>query len=136
MEKTVQEERRLDKGAGGSYLANALYVLATAEEAVGHPEEAEKLAKEEMEMAKGKLDPASRAFATIYLVYGIALADQLRDHEAFPFAEMADKAMAPPLPNETYVDKARSAQAHQLLLKLQSRRGATGSPAAEAAGKD
>ena len=135
MEKAVQEERRLDKGAGGSYLANALYVLATAEEAVGHPEEAEKLAKEEMEMAKGKLDPASRAFATIYLVYGIALADQHLDHEAFPYAEMADKAMAPALPNETYVDQVRSAQAHQLLLKLQSRRGATGSQAAEASGK-
>ena len=123
MEKAVMAERRLDNGAGGPYLANALYVLATAEEAVGHPEEAEKAVKEEMDMTKGKLDPASRAFAVIYLVYGQALADQHRGQEALPYVEMANKAMAPTVPNETYVDKVRRAQAQQLLFSLQSRRG-------------
>jgi hypothetical protein len=111
-------------------------VLATAEEAVGHPEEAEKFAKEEMDMAKGKVDPASRAFAVVYLVYGTALADQHRDREALPYAEMANKAMAPTSPNETYLDKVRSALAHQLLFNLQSRLGARGSQAAEAPVKD
>lgn len=77
-------------------------------------------------MAKGKLDPASRGFATIYLIYAAALADQHRDREALPYAEMADKAMAPTFTNETYQDKMRRAQARQLVVSLQSRLGAEG----------
>lgn len=126
MQPTVAADRKLDNGAGGPQLANALYVLASAYVATGHAQEGEKLVKEEMDMAAGKLSPSSRGFAWMYLLYAQALAAEHRDRDALPYAERAWQALGQVKAGDTVTDRKRSAEAQEVLAAVRARLAGSG----------
>ncbi len=123
LERTLSSERKEVGTSSGPYIARALYLLANAYVMTGRPAEAAKLVEEEMRIAQGKLDPASRGYAAIYLVYAQALAGEGRAQEALPYAALADKTLYSEQPGESYPDRVQSSQAHQLYRDLQARLG-------------
>jgi eukaryotic-like serine/threonine-protein kinase len=130
MQRIVQSERKQDGGAGGPNLANYLYVLAWAELSTGNAVEAEKLLKEEMTLAKGKVDPFSRGYGPIPLMYAQVMAAEHRDREALTYDELAIRALGPSQSNEGYQDTMHVAQAHKLFVQLQTRLAAESSSSA------
>jgi len=99
-------------------LAEPLNFLSMAEAATGHYPEAEAAAKEMMDVQTGKVAPTDRRFGASHLLWAQALAGQHRYQEALPHAEIADKLLANGVSPGA---KARSAEAHLLLLDLQSK---------------
>lgn len=134
MEPDVAAERKIDAGHRGPLLSRALYVLAEGYLLIGRPQDAEKLVREEMAMATGKLDPLSRGFGVMDLLCAQALVAQHRDREALPYAVLAVRAMGPEFPTDDQPDRVQRTQAHDLLAKLQAEPSAGGSaPAVSAA---
>ena len=127
MEPDVAAERKLDAGHGGPLLSRALYVLASGYLLTGRPQDAEKLVREEMAMATGKLDPSSRGFGVMDLLCAQALVAQHRDREALPYAMLAVRGLGPQPPNTNQPDRVQSAQAQQLLVRLQAEPSVAGS---------
>jgi serine/threonine protein kinase/tetratricopeptide (TPR) repeat protein len=133
MEPDVAAQRKIDAGHGGPQLSRALYVLADAYLLTGRPRDAEKLVREEMAMATGKLDPSSRGFGVMDLLCAQALAAQHRNREALPYAELAIRSLGPQLASDNQPDRLQRAQAHDLLAQLQSDSSVVGpSPAVSA----
>ncbi|MGA7157711.1 MAG: protein kinase [Acidobacteriaceae bacterium] len=131
MKPIVYDERKADRGAGGPHLANFLYVLSWANLATGNPAESEKLVKEEMALAKGKLSPSSAGFGTMYLLCAQALAAEHRDREALSFAELAVSALGQAEPDDGYQDKQHISQAQVLLATLKTQLATESSGPAE-----
>ncbi len=100
-------------------LAEPLNFLAEADVATGHYAEAEQAAKEMVDVQTGKVAPTDRRFGASHLLWAEALAGEHRYQEALPHAEIADKLLA--MNAVSAGAKARSAEAHQLLLDLQTR---------------
>jgi serine/threonine-protein kinase len=100
-------------------LAEPLNFLAEADVATGHYAEAEQAAKEMVDVQTGKVAPTDRRFGASHLLWAEALAGEHRYQEALPHAEIADKLLA--MNAVSAGAKARSAEAHKLLLDLQAR---------------
>jgi hypothetical protein len=100
-------------------LAEPLNFLAEADVATGHFAEAEQAAKEMVDVQTGKVAPTDRRFGASHLLWAEALAGEHRDQEALPHAQIADKLLA--MNAVSAGAKARSAEAHRLLLDLQVR---------------
>src|SRR5271165_2033611 len=100
-------------------LAEPLNFLAEADVATGHYAAAEQAAKEMVDVQTGKVAPTDRRFGASHLLWAEALAGEHRYQEALPHAEIADKLLA--INAVSAGAKARSAEAHRLLLDLQAR---------------
>jgi len=99
-------------------LAEPLNFLALAYLGTGHYAEAEKAAKEMVDVQSGKVAPTDRRFGASHLLWARALAGQHRYRQALPHAEIADKLLAM---NAVSVGARRmGAEAHQLLLELRA----------------
>jgi eukaryotic-like serine/threonine-protein kinase len=120
MSRDVAINRKLDGGSRAPALSRAIHTLAEAELLTHHPVEAEALVREEMDMAHGKLDANSRGFGLMYLLCAETLVAQHREEEALSFAIKADHAMGQARPTDSYADRVKAAEAHQLLASLQS----------------
>jgi serine/threonine protein kinase/tetratricopeptide (TPR) repeat protein len=99
-------------------LSEPLYYLAKAYVQTGHFEDAEKSARELVEIQTGKVAPTDRRFGASHLIWAEALVGQHRDREALPHAEIADKLLAAGAISPGA--KRMGAEAHQLLAQIQS----------------
>jgi serine/threonine-protein kinase len=103
----------------GPDLSEPLNFLSLAEIATGHYTQGEEHAREMVEVQTGKVAPTDRRFGASHLLWARALAGQHRYQAALPHAEIADKLLAQ---NAVSVGaKQTSAEAHQLLLDIQSK---------------
>ncbi len=100
-------------------LAEPLNFLSLAYVETGHYPEAEKAAKEMVDVQTGKVAPTDRRFGASHLLWARALAGQHRYQEALPHAEIADKLLA--MNAVSPGAKQVGAEAHLLLLDIQSR---------------
>jgi serine/threonine protein kinase len=121
MEKAMPVWRKLEGTSPD--LAEPLNFLTLAELANGHWEQAERHAQEMVEIQTGKVEASDRRFGASHLLWARALAGQKRFSEALPHAEIADRLLAR---NAVSVGaKQSSAEAHQLLLDIQSKPAVT-----------
>jgi len=100
-------------------LAEPLNYLSLAEIGTGHFVEGEKAAEEMVTVQAGKIAPTDRRFGASHLLWARALVGQHRYQEALPHAEIADKLLA--MNAVSPGAKQMGAQAHQVLLKIQSK---------------
>jgi eukaryotic-like serine/threonine-protein kinase len=100
-------------------LAEPLNFLAEADVATGHFTEAEQTAKEMVDVQTGKVASTDRRFGASHLLWAEALAGEHRYPEALPHAEIADRLLAMNAVSEGA--KARSAEAHKLLLEVRGK---------------
>lgn len=100
-------------------LDEPLNFLALAEIETGHYPEGEEAAREMVEVETGKVAPTDRRFGVAHLLWTRALAGQRRYKEALPHAEIADTLLARNAVSNGA--KQASAEAHQMLLDVQSK---------------
>jgi len=106
------------KIAGSSpSLFDPLSFLSRAYVETGRYAEAEKVAKEMVEIETGKVAPTDRRFGISHYLWARALAGQHRYQEALPHAGIADKLLA--LNEVSAGAKQEGSAAHQLLLDIQ-----------------
>jgi serine/threonine-protein kinase len=103
----------------GPDLSEPLNFMTMAEIATGHYAQAEDHAKEMVDVQTGKVAPTDRRFGASHFLWARALAGQRRYAEALPHAEIADKLLA--MNAVSAGAKRAGAEAHQLLLDLQSK---------------
>jgi serine/threonine-protein kinase len=99
-------------------LAEPLYFLSKAYVDTGRFEEGEKAAEELVAVQEGRVAPTDRRIGASHLIWARALAGQHRFEEALPHAEIADKLLANPISPGA---KQMTAQAHQVLIDIQSK---------------
>jgi hypothetical protein len=100
-------------------LSEPLFFLAKAYVETGHFEEGDKASRELIAVQEGKVAPTDRRMGASHLLLAQALVGEHRDREALPHAEIADKLLA--LNALSVGAKLMGAQAHQLLVDIQSR---------------
>jgi serine/threonine-protein kinase len=100
-------------------LADPLYFLCRAYVETRRYAEAEKSAKELVEIQTGKLAPDDRRFGMSHYVWARALAGELRYQEALPHALIADKLLA--LNAVSSGGKQSAMEARQLLQEIQQK---------------
>lgn len=100
-------------------LAEPLNFLAEAEIGAGHYKEAESAAREMVLVQTGKAAATDRCFGASHLLWAQALAGQHRHKEALPHAQIADRPLAMNAVSPGV--KAKTANAHRLLVDLQGR---------------
>jgi tetratricopeptide (TPR) repeat protein len=100
-------------------LAEPLNFLSLAYVETGHYPEAEKAAKEMVDVQTGKVAPTDRRFGASHLLWARALAGQHRYQEALPHAEIADKLLA--MNAVSPGAKQLGSEAHLVLLDIQSK---------------
>ena len=100
-------------------LAEPLFFLSKAYVETGHFQEGEKAAVELVAVQEGKVAPTDRRFGASHMLWARALVGQHRDREALPHAEVADKLLA--VGAFSVGAKLMTAEAHQLLMDIQSR---------------
>jgi serine/threonine-protein kinase len=121
MEKAMPVWRKLEGTSPD--LAEPLNFLTLAELANGHWVQAERHAQEMVEIQTGKVEASDRRFGASHLLWARALAGQRRYSEALPHAEIAERLLAR---NAVSVGgKQAAAEAHQLLLDIQSKPAVT-----------
>jgi serine/threonine-protein kinase len=100
-------------------LAEPLNFFTLAEIETGHFTQGEQAAKEMVDVQTGKVAPTDRRFGASHLLWARALVGQGRYQEALPHAEIADSLLAK---NAVSIGaKQAASEAHQLLLKVQSK---------------
>jgi serine/threonine protein kinase/tetratricopeptide (TPR) repeat protein len=100
-------------------LAEPLNFLSLAYVSTGHYPEAEKAAKEMVDVQTDKVAPTDRRFGASHLLWARALVGQQRYQEALPHAEIADKLLA--MNAASQGAKQIGAEAHRLLLDIQAK---------------
>jgi len=100
-------------------IADVLYFLSRAYVEVGRYPEAEKIARELVDVQQGKVAPDDRRFGVAHLVWARALAGQLRYQQALPHAQLADQLLSVNAVSASAQQDA--SQAHALLLEIQSK---------------
>jgi tetratricopeptide (TPR) repeat protein len=117
LEKALPPWRKI---AGSSPdLAEVLFFLAEAYVDTGRFSEGEMTAQELIAVQEGKVAPTDRRIGASHLILARALSGENRTREALPHAQIADKLLA--VSAVSAGAKAMSAQAHQLLIDLQSK---------------
>ncbi|HEX4022105.1 MAG TPA: serine/threonine-protein kinase [Acidobacteriaceae bacterium] len=115
LEKTLPAWRKIV--GSGPQLSDPLCLLSQGYVEVGRYPEAERAAKEAVDIQGGRIAPADRRFGTSHLLWARALVGQGRYQEALPHAEIADSLLAR---NAISIDaKQAAAEAHQVLLDVQ-----------------
>jgi serine/threonine-protein kinase len=118
LEKALPEWRKI---VGDSQeISEVLYYLAAAYDDTGRYLDAEKTANELIQLQTGKVEPGDRRFGASHMVLARALAGQARYQEALGQARLADQVLSKN-PGVSPGAKAMDAQAHTLLLDLQSK---------------
>lgn len=111
---------RWRKIAGSSPdLSEVLFFLAQAYIDTGRFSEGEKTARELIAVQEGKISPTDRRMGASHMMLARALAGENRAREALPHAQIADKLLS--VNAVSAGAKTMSAQAHQLLVDLQSK---------------
>jgi serine/threonine-protein kinase len=111
---------RWRKVAGSSPdLSEVLFFLAQAYIDAGRFSEGEETAQELIAVQEGKISPTDRRIGASHMMLARALAGENRTREALPHAEIADKLLS--VNAVSPGAKAMTAQAHQLLVDLQSK---------------
>jgi tetratricopeptide (TPR) repeat protein len=105
----------------GPQLSDPLSLLSRGYLDLGRYPEAEKAAKEAVEIQGGRLAPADGRIGTSHLLWARALVGQGRYQEALPHARIAETVLT----RNAGSASARQAasEAHQVLLKVQSNLG-------------
>jgi tetratricopeptide (TPR) repeat protein len=117
LEKALPAWRKIVGSGPG--LSDPLYFLSRAYIETGRYPEAEKIAKEGIDIQEGRIAPTDRRFGASHLVWARALLGQNRYHEALPHAEIADKLLAANAVSPGA--KKMGAEAHRVLLDVQSK---------------
>ena len=117
MEKAMPVWRKLEGNSPD--LAEPINFVTLAELGTGHFSDAERHAKEMVEVQTGKVEPNDRRFGMSHLLWARALAGQNRWSDALPHAVIADRLLAR---NAVSVGARQAAtEAHQLLSDVQAR---------------
>jgi tetratricopeptide (TPR) repeat protein len=117
LEKTLPAWRKIV--GSGPQLSDPLYLLSRGYLELGRYPEAEKAAKEAVEIQGGRIAPTDRRIGTSHLMWARALAGQGRYREALPHAEIADTLLAK---NAVSVGaKQTASEAHAVLINVRSR---------------
>jgi tetratricopeptide (TPR) repeat protein len=115
LEKTLPAWRKII--GSGPQLSDPLCLLSHGYLELGRYTEAERAAKQAVDIQGGRIAPADRRFGTSHLLWARALVAQGRDQEALPHAEIADSLLAR---NAVSVNaKQDASEAHQVLADIQ-----------------
>lgn len=117
MEKSMPVWRKLEGTSPD--LAEPLNFLILGELGTGHYLDAEQHAREMVDIQTGKVEPNDRRFGMSHLLWARALVGQNRWQEALSHAQIADRLLARNAVSAGA--KQAGAEAHQLLLDVQSR---------------
>jgi tetratricopeptide (TPR) repeat protein len=99
-------------------LTEPLYYLSLGDVETGQYAKAEALAKEQIDIQTGKVEPSDRRFGMCHLIWARALNGEKRYAEALPHARIADDLL-----NRNALSasgKKAGAQAHALVLDLEA----------------
>jgi serine/threonine-protein kinase len=117
LESTVPAWRKIV--GSGPQLSDPLCLLSQAYVEIGRYPEAERAAKEAVDIQGGRIAPADRRIGTSHLMWARALAGQGRYQEALLHAKIADTLLAR---NAVSVGAKQTAfEAHALLINVRSR---------------
>jgi serine/threonine-protein kinase len=117
LEKALPPWRKI--ASSSPDLAEVLFFLAQAYVDTGRFPEGEKTAQELIAVQEGKVSPTDRRIGASHLILARSLTGQNRRREALPHALIADRLLAV---NAVSIGaKAMSAQAHDLVIDLQSK---------------
>jgi hypothetical protein len=105
-------------------LSEPLYFLAEANDETGHFEDAEAAVKEAIAVQTGKIAPTDRRFGALDWLWARALVGEHRYRDALPHAENADRLLVSSAVSPGA--KKTAAEAHQLLLDIQSHLASSG----------
>ena len=108
-------------------LGEPLYFLAQVNMDTGRFAEAAANVEEAVAVATGKIKPTDRRFGVLHLIWARALASENHWADALPHARLAANLLSDALSPSA---KKTDAEAHQVLLDIQSQLGGNGSAAA------
>jgi serine/threonine-protein kinase len=118
----------------GPKLSDPLCLLSQGYLELGRYPEAEKAAKEAVDIQEGRIAPEDRRIGTSHLMWARALAGQGRYQEALPHAEIADALLAKNA--ESVSAKQAASEAHQVLTGVQFKLGNESVQGASSSQKD